>query len=336
MSTALAKAEISALTIPPSLLAVAESMDTISREMANVASFAGGMQLALYSARAMTLLDAALTDEIMQDVMLLQGSAVGFKTDKDNQGGYPAKVVRKCLIQALMCGILPVGNEFNIIADNMYAAKAGIEGKIRREGRLHGISNVRLVIEPPKIEIGVGETRTAHCICHLTWDRQCAAQKQTLTIPIKVNQRMGDDAIIGKATRKAKAWLVNTEWNVELPEGEVNDAVAPAPINLATMKNITPVEAPMPSAPTASGEGFLPPGIRTGESFDTELILTTLHQIGAFADDVYAYCEHKGYIQPGGLLIEAKGSILAFLENEPEEAADKVSRWAETNKTKDA
>ncbi|MFK5282891.1 hypothetical protein ACI3PL_25325, partial [Lacticaseibacillus paracasei] len=57
--------------------------------------------------------------------MALQGNRLGFKTDKDKSGGYPESVVKNCLIEAVLLGIQPTGNQFNIIAGNMYPTKEG-------------------------------------------------------------------------------------------------------------------------------------------------------------------------------------------------------------------
>ena len=53
-------------------------------------------------------------------------------------------------------------------------------------------------------------------------------EKQTREIefPIKVNSYMGLDAIIGKATRKARAWLYNSLSGLEVSDGDVQDIKA--------------------------------------------------------------------------------------------------------------
>jgi hypothetical protein len=44
-----------------------------------------------------------------------------------------------------------------------------------------------------------------------------------LDIPVKVNNGMGTDAVIGKASRKARHWLFCTLTGSEMPEGDVTD-----------------------------------------------------------------------------------------------------------------
>jgi hypothetical protein len=48
-------------------------------------------------------------------------------------------------------------------------------------------------------------------------------QTKQIDIPVKVNNFMGTDAVIGKATRKARHWLYNTITGSEIPEGDIQD-----------------------------------------------------------------------------------------------------------------
>lgn len=67
-------------------------------------------------------LRAVLTDDIMKQVFMpLQGQKIGFRTDKI----YPVETVRNCIIDAAANGLLTTGNQFNIIAGNMYPTKEG-------------------------------------------------------------------------------------------------------------------------------------------------------------------------------------------------------------------
>jgi hypothetical protein len=67
-------------------------------------------------------LRTVLTDDIMKQVFMpLQGQKIGFRTDKV----YPVETVRNCIIDAAANGLMPTGNQFNIIAGNMYPTKEG-------------------------------------------------------------------------------------------------------------------------------------------------------------------------------------------------------------------
>jgi hypothetical protein len=68
--------------------------------------------------------------------MALQGSNLGFKTDKDKTGGYSEAEVKTCLIDAVLLGLQPTGNEFNIIASQMYPTGVGFGALIKTTPRL--------------------------------------------------------------------------------------------------------------------------------------------------------------------------------------------------------
>src|SRR5690606_21005193 len=49
------------------------------------------------------------------------------------------------------------------------------------------------------------------------------SKERDIDFPIKINQHMGTDAVIGKATRKARAWLYNTITGSEIGDGDVTE-----------------------------------------------------------------------------------------------------------------
>lgn len=81
-------------------------------------------------------LEAVLTDEIMDAVFMpLMNKKIGFRTDRDpsrpdKRTGiapkpYTRDVVRTCIIDGAANGLLPTGNQWNIISGNMYPTKEG-------------------------------------------------------------------------------------------------------------------------------------------------------------------------------------------------------------------
>ena len=46
-----------------------------------------------------------------------------------------------------------------------------------------------------------------------------------MTLPIRVNKGMGADAVLGKATRKAYAWLLEKISGTNVADGEASDMV---------------------------------------------------------------------------------------------------------------
>lgn len=175
--------------------------------------FANGIR----TANAMVQIKAGLTPEIMAPVMELQGNSLGFRTDKDKDGGYPVQVVRDALIEAIIRHLPIVGNNFNILAGRFYITKEGFGTLLAQ------IPGLQYMITPgiPKIT-----SQGAEATVLIKWSYNGKKNEQTLTLPIKVNSGMGADAINGKATRKARAWLYAQVTGMELEEGDVSDVPA--------------------------------------------------------------------------------------------------------------
>lgn len=170
-----------------------------------------GFQKAFLIAEATSKLKQLLTPQYMKPIMELQGNKLGFKSDKV----YPEGVVRDCLIEAVLTGLQPVGNHFNIIAGNMYPTKEGLGYLL---SNFKGLS-YQIIPDLPRIK----ETSAA-IVMNVKWSMNGGEkQEEKLDIPIKVNKFMGTDAIIGKATRKARAWLYSTLTGSEISEGDATD-----------------------------------------------------------------------------------------------------------------
>lgn len=172
---------------------------------------------AFMMANATEQIKGMLTPEYMRPMMSLQGTKLGFKTDKDNQGGYPIEVVKNCLIEAVLTGVQVAGNHFNIIAGNCYITKEGM-GYL-----LENTPGLKYTIVPGLPKINQDKTGAAITM-KITW-ALFGGEKNTqeLEIPIRMNNGMGLDAIIGKATRKARAWLFNNLNGTEIGDGDVED-----------------------------------------------------------------------------------------------------------------
>jgi hypothetical protein len=172
-----------------------------------------GFRKAFQVANATKQLKELLNDEYLEPIMLLQGNRLGFKTDKDTSGGYEKRIVKNCLIEAVLTGVQPYMNQFNIIAGNMYVTKEGF-GYL-----LSNIKGLKYEIIPmiPKVE---GTQATV--VMRITWSVGASeTEVREIEFVIKVNSYMGADAIIGKATRKSRAWLYNQVTGVEVGDGDV-------------------------------------------------------------------------------------------------------------------
>ncbi len=175
-----------------------------------------GFEKAYLVSNAIAELKQLLTPEYMKPIMELQGNKLGFKTDKDSGGGYDEKAVKNCLIEAVLFGLQPTGNQFNIIAGNMYATKEGMGYLL---SKIQGL-RYDIVPELPRINAQSGAV-----IMNIEWTLNGVTNSKKIDIPIKVNNYMGADAVLGKATRKARKWLYDTITGSEIPEGDVSDNV---------------------------------------------------------------------------------------------------------------
>lgn len=160
-------------------------------------------------------LRSILTPKVMDVFMRLQNTSIGFKTD--NPAGYQVDVVRDCLIEATLKGVYPVGNEFNIIAKQCYITKEGYFHKLR------DLPNFSWV-ETPAIPRIVGDSGAVIKVA-LEWKYNGQKFDKELELAIRVNRGMGADAIIGKAIRKARAWLYTTVTGQEIGDGDVDGEV---------------------------------------------------------------------------------------------------------------
>lgn len=184
-------------------------------------------------AKGMHDLRQAMTKDLVSTVFMpLQGYKLGFRTDKDKEGGYPWEIVRDVAIEAMVRGFQPCGNEFNIIGGNFYATKEGMDRKV---SEFPGLTNLNLVPGVPKM--GDGGALVPY---EATWkingkpDRlECKLTKTTegeedRRIPVKVNSGQGADAILGKAERKMLARIYKRISGQTIDEADVVDTVGEA------------------------------------------------------------------------------------------------------------
>lgn len=171
-----------------------------------------GFEKAYLIANAAGELKKLLSSEYMKPIMDLQNNRLGFKTDKPD--GYNEATVKNCLIEAVLTGVQPFGNQFNIIAGNCYITKEGFGYLL---ANFKGLS-YEIIPALPRIN-----DKSAAIVMKIEWTLNGITKTRELDIPVKVNSFMGTDAVIGKATRKARAWLYNTITGTEIGDGDVSD-----------------------------------------------------------------------------------------------------------------
>ena len=195
----------------------------------------------------------ALTDEIMDKVFMpLQGSPLGFVTDKDKDGGYSREIVRECVLEAMIKGAQPVNNEFNIIASRCYIAKNGVKRMVQSWPGLSGLAVT------PGVPVMAGD-KGAVIAMRATWllngkhmelYRGATKDKDGVVednrICVRVNGGMGPDAIIGKAERKLYKAIYELLTNGALTiDDDDNDAIN------TTGEDVPASQPPAPTPPAA-------------------------------------------------------------------------------------
>lgn len=222
------------------------NVDAIGEQCQMTALASGGsFQTTFMVAAAVQALRTAITDDMMKDIMALQGTRLGFVTDKDKNKdgskgpGYPITVVKECVIEATLRGFRPVGNEMNIIVGRFYGTKEGFERKV---AEYPGLTDLRLTFGVPQNKDG-----GAIVECSAKWRLCGLSQSIEREIPVKANAGMGVDAILGKATRKLLKAVYGHVTGSEhtLPDGDASDTLdaTSSPVS----ENLTP-KRPAPKA----------------------------------------------------------------------------------------
>lgn len=148
----------------------------------------------------------ALTDQVVQQVFMpLMNTKIGFKTDKaptaknPNPTLYTATQVKDCLIDAICIGLLPTGNQFNIIAGQMYPTKEGYTALLKRIGCKYIISVGQDSQKP--------EAPFAEIPCKINYEWNGDKGGYTFIATVKKDSYSSMDQLRGKAERRAKKSL---------------------------------------------------------------------------------------------------------------------------------
>lgn len=216
-------------TLPLGNLEAVTELETLAEGCQHLQRAAlSAMQRTFRVAVASRRLNELITDDMMKDIMALQGHKCGFSVDTDKTTGkpnvYSVDIVKRVMIEATLKGLRMSDNEVNIIAGNMYAAQAGLMRLVRE---WPGLTDLRFNIYP-------SESRGKHCVvsCKASYRINGELKQFDFTgnraISIRVNQGMGEDAIQGKAKRKLFARLYESLLGfshelVEDEDGEIID-----------------------------------------------------------------------------------------------------------------
>ena len=214
---------------------LAVSLDNAAEELKNAWLTTGNFARTIAYGIAAQKMRDALTDGVMTSLLKLKNSKMGYRTDEDarNNQIYSNEVVRDCIIQAATLGLQCTGNQFNIIGGNMYVTKEGFTFLLREMARSGKLKKMNFVFYPAVItESSTQGTRRdgsqyqkiereGRTKVDVSWEYNNEPGSEQLEFCIRVNAGMSQDAIIGKAERKAKAWLYNHLADQCVSDGEL-------------------------------------------------------------------------------------------------------------------
>ena len=175
-----------------------------------------GFERAYATAKSIEVLKGLLSQEYMAPIMQLQGNRLGFKTDKDKASGYPVEIVKNCLIEAVLMGLQPYGNQFNIIAGNTYPTKEGLGHVLNNWNGL----KYSLICGVPKPQ---QDGKSAIIDVNIKWTLSNKNSSETIPIAVKMDGYTSVDALVGKATRKGRAWLLGAISGMEITDADVEE-----------------------------------------------------------------------------------------------------------------
>lgn len=227
---------------------LAGNLDLLSEQIQTAWLMEGNFSRTIAYGMAVAEMREALTPGVMQSIMKLKGSKLGFRTDENVQNVYPAELVRDCVIDAVTLGLQCVGNQFNIIGGNMYVTKEGFSYLLRKLSAEGKLRDMKFIYHPAEITESSTQGKRkdgspyqkieregkvkvdVSCV----WNGKAVAEQ--LEFIVRVNAGMSQDAVLGKAERKAKAWLYNYLTDQSIGDGDAEAAVEEA----APMRDVTP------------------------------------------------------------------------------------------------
>lgn len=192
---------------------------------------------AFTAVNVIALLREALTDEVMTKVFMpLMNTKVGFLTDRNGRprsNGRPAlpvydiAIVRDAIIDGVSIGLLPTGNQFNIIAERMYPTKEGYTALLRKLG-------VKYFID---VSFDKGQTPGfAEIPCKINYEHNGEKNSFGVIATVKKDDYSSPDQLRGKAERRAKKALYEYITGCDFGEADESSSVVDAQFEDVTDK----------------------------------------------------------------------------------------------------
>lgn len=192
--------------LPATIVAAQEKFEVALRD-ASAIDIVNNFGAAFNAARVITLLREALTEEVMTTIFMpLMNTKVGFRTDRDGKRDkrgnvkepYDVATVRDAIIDAAIIGLLPTGNQFNIISGTMYPTKEGYTVLLKKLGAKYVIDVQQDVSQNPDF---------AQFPCKITYSHNGERNSLTVNATVKRDSYSSNDQLRGKAERRAKKAL---------------------------------------------------------------------------------------------------------------------------------
>jgi len=199
------------------------------------------LQRGLALGKAMKQLRELVDNDVMNDVMELAESPLGFRTDRDGKDKpYPVDVIKDAVIHCLLRGGNLVGNEFNVISGKCYLTKEYYERQVREL-----VNDLRVIEHVPQMANGgalvpmeaswVYEGRHDELKCLKT-------DEGDARIAVRVNAGMGVDAVLGKAYRKLYARIYRRVTGSHWLESEAETTDTVPAIERAEQEPVAPLQ----------------------------------------------------------------------------------------------
>ena len=239
------------------------NLEALSTEIQRAWMVQGNFTRAIVYGMAVANLREALDEKVMKALLKLKNSKLGFRTDETMNQPYPMQLVRDCIIDAATLGLQCVGNQFNIIGGNMYVTKEGFTFLLRQLSQQGVLRDMKFIYHPAEISesstMGTARNgeqyqkveREGRVLVEVSCVYQGKAINEKLEFVIRVNKGMSQDAVLGKAERKAKAWLYNYLTDQAISDGEAEVAEE------SVMRDVTPKNVVKPSFPGGAADGGL-------------------------------------------------------------------------------
>ncbi len=248
-----------AQNLPATVVAAKQQFELACKEAQGL-QIVSNFGAAFQAVSVVSLLKQALTNEVMDAVFMpLMNTKIGFLTDRNgrpNSRGqikslYNREVVRDCVIDAVTIGLLPTGNQFNIIAERMYPTKEGYTALLRKLG-------VKYFIE---VSYDKGQTPGfAEIPCKISYNYDGEKNGFSIIATVKKDDYSSPDQLRGKAERRAKKALYEYITGCDFGDADEDssrtvDAVAVEIKDEANKGSVIGVDTPTPQPAPAARTG---------------------------------------------------------------------------------